>query len=247
LGGLTLALAITACGADLTPFNGAWKFNPQKSKLAGDTMTFRQGADGMLVQTMRGMDISFRVDGKDYPTPMGMTVSWKEAGRNAWDLAFKVNGEVQSTAHVEITPDNKTVAYAGEYKKPNGETYKETARYVRVSGGDGLIGTWRSEKVDMPAQLMRVKTSGGDFTMELPDWEASIEAKLDGKPYPLKGKMVPPNLTFVLRPVDARTVEVVTAASGKTIATSQMVVSADGKTLTETDKSTGQVYVYEKQ
>lgn len=248
---ITLIAVATLVAADLTPFDGTWKFNSQKSKLEGETLTFKKAADGMLVQTSGAFETKFRIDGKDYPSPIGYTVAWNDEGKNAWTLVTKLNGNPLFNARVEITPDENTLTFISEGKKPNGDSFKESARYVRTSGETGLIGTWRSEKVEVPAETMVIKSGADDLTMSYPDWKASVTAKLDGKEYPVTGPTVPPGLTFSFRAVDSRTVETQTMKDGKLIASGRIQVSADGKTLTETSTPAGEkrtvIYVYDRQ
>lgn len=248
---IAIVAAATMAAADLTAFNGTWKFNPQRSKLEGETVTFRQGADGMIVQSDGTFETKFRIDGKDYPSPMGYTVAWSEAGRNAWTTVVKLNGKPLFTSRTEISSDGKSATRTSEGKRPNGEPFRESVRYTRVGSGTGLIGTRRSEKVDTPTEILSIQTSANDLTMAYPNWRASVTAKFDGKAYPITGPTVPPGLTFTVRPVDARTVDTSTLKDGKVIATSRIQISTDGKTLIETATMTGQkhqvVYVYEKQ
>lgn len=248
---IAFAAAATLAAADVTAFNGTWKFNPQKSKLVGETFTIKQGADGMLVQSAGSMETKFKIDGKDYDTPMGYTVAWQDAGKDAWTTTVKLNGKPLFNDRVELSSDQKTLTRTSEGKRPNGEEFKESARYTRVGGGSGLAGTWRSEKVDTPAETLTIQSSADDVTMTYPGWNATVTAKFDGKGHSITGPTVPPGLAVTVKPVNAKTIDTETLKDGKPIAKSRMQISADGKTLTETATMAGQkqsvMYVYDKE
>jgi hypothetical protein len=248
---LGLTMLGTVAAADLTPFNGNWIFNPQKSKLEGQTMTFTETAEGMLVQSFGNFETTFRIDGKDYQTPLGYTVAWKEAGKDDWETVMKLKGKPLVNSRITISPDGKTMTVASEGTRPAGGPFKESVRYVRTAGEAGLLGTWRSENVDVPAERMTIKTTANDWTMTYPDWQASVTAQFDGKAYPIIGPTVPPGLTIMVRPVDSHTLEMETAKDGKPFMRSHLQVSADGRTVTQTATPVGEsrkiVYIYEKQ
>jgi len=76
--------------------------------------------------------------------------------------------------------------------------------------------------------------------------------RLDGKDYPQVPREAETMTVVSQRLVDAHTIEAVTKANGKVVATFTQVVSADGKTLTYTPKDaqgkpTGVVQVFDRQ
>jgi hypothetical protein len=74
---LVLALAGGLTAAD-NPFAGTWKLNPAKSKFTGDTMKFEKTPSGEIRCLSAGLAYTFKLDGKEYPGPMGEAIAWKQ-------------------------------------------------------------------------------------------------------------------------------------------------------------------------
>jgi hypothetical protein len=110
---LAVALITSGLGAAEPPYVGKWKLNPAKSTLTGDTVTIEAISDGMMEFRSQGFIYRFKIDGKEYPTPIGGTAAWTAAGTNGWEIANRVQGKVISTVRITVTGDVDPAAVRG--------------------------------------------------------------------------------------------------------------------------------------
>lgn len=229
-----LAMAAGIVAAE-NPFVGAWKLNPAKSKFTGETVKFERTASGAIQFSGGGLTYTFKVDGREYPAPLGSTAAWKQLDERTWEVVDRLHGKVISTDTIKLSPDGKTRTVISKGTKPNGETFQDTAVYERVSGESGLLGTWRSTqvKISSPSAVQIAAHGENGLTVTVPAYEYTCNAKFDGKDYAPTGPTVPAGLTLTLKRTGERTMEIVEKDKGKPLGTSKFTVSADGKTLTE--------------
>jgi len=137
---------------------------------------------------------------------------------------------------------------------------------LALYAADPNLGTWKlneSKSKLAPSgakNTLVVYTAVGDsvkVTVDGVDWkgktfQAEWTGKFDGKDYPLKGDPLGDSWSYTK--VDARTLALTAKVGDKTIYTSKIVVSPDGKTRTVTSSATddqGKKYsttaVYDKQ
>jgi hypothetical protein len=88
-------LAAAARAAD-PAYIGKWKFNQAKSAVSGDTVTIGPAAGGMMEFNSQGFAYTFKLDGKDYPTPDGGTTAWTATSADVWDVTNRMNGKVSA-------------------------------------------------------------------------------------------------------------------------------------------------------
>lgn len=253
-----IALAVTsvlaADAAQLTGFVGTWMLNQQKSKLTGDTFVYKNAAEGMLHFSGGGVEYKFKADGKEYKDSLGYTIVWKEAGERAWDVETKLPGKSIFTTHTELSADGRTMTMVSKGTKPNGDPFESKAKAERITGKEGLVGTWQSKNLELSSpSAMIIAADGADgLAFSYPDFQLSFKVKLDGKDYPVAGPTVPPGAAASARKTGGRTIEMEFKKDGKAFSHDRMELSADGRTLTDSatvpgskDKPT--VAVYDKQ
>jgi hypothetical protein len=248
---LSFTVAIGVMMAADSPFIGKWKLNPAKSQFAGTTMTIEQLPSGEIQMTAEGQSYKFRIDGKEYPAFWGMTATWKQVDSSTWEAAYK-QGSMTTTSVTKISADGKTMTEKSTGKKPNGEDLLETATWERVSGGPGLLGKWKSAKVQTTTESWEISANGDDgLTMKVVDYDAVCKLKFDGKDYPCIGPTMPKNFTIAARKVGPRTVEFTDKLDGKPAFSDVFTVSPDGKTLVDDASPAGSKeklkLVYDKQ
>jgi hypothetical protein len=107
--------------------------------------------------------------------------------------------------------------------------------YARVSGTQGLTGSWKSTKTDLSGNRMYdIADKGPDeLTWNIPEIKGVLDIKLDGKDYAPVGPTVPKGLTIALTKGGPRTLKMVEKMNGAVTYHSTMTVSADGKKMTE--------------
>jgi hypothetical protein len=248
---LLFAAATGVMMAADSPFIGKWKVNPAKSQFAGTTTTFEQLPSGEMQMTAEGQSFKFKIDGKEYPSFFGSTAAWKQIDPNSWETVTKM-GAMTTTDTTKISADGKTMTTVSKGKKPNGEDFQETATWERVSGGPGLVGKWKSTKVQSTAEMWEISANGDDgLNMKIVDYNAVCSVKFDGKDYPCSGPTMPKNFMMSAKKTGARSVEFTEKMDGKAVFIDLFTVSADGKTITDDAAAPGSnekvKVVYDKQ
>ena len=61
------------------PIVGVWKLNAAKSTV-GIRLEFASAPDGTWSMTWAGQKYTFKMDGKDYPSPFDSTAAWTQKG-----------------------------------------------------------------------------------------------------------------------------------------------------------------------
>jgi len=240
---LTALVSISATflmAADL-PYAGRWKLNPAKSDFGDATVTYEQLAGGEMKATAAGQSYTFKVDGKDYPTPWGTTSAVKAVDANTWEATDRANGKVLSTSTLKLAADGKTLTMDSKRMKASGEASNDSMVYQRVSGGPGLAGKWKTKNMKSSSPgVMDVAAHGSDGLMlKYVDENATCDAKLDGKDYPATGTMWPPGWTCAIAKNGERGFDVTWKKDGKLMFKSAFAVSSDGHTLTESGTAPG--------
>jgi hypothetical protein len=231
-------LAITALGmysavwAD-TPFDGTWKLNTAKSRLAGDTMSFRDGGNGTLKYIDSSQSYSFKPDGSSFTTPLGIERTFQKNADGTYTTTNKKGGFLISTSTWKLSPDANSLLIDSTGTKPNGDKFENTTTYARTSPGAGLIGGWQSTDVKLSSpNSLTVQSNGNDVTLSLSAIKVTCHAKWDGKDYPANGPTVAENLTLAVEKTGPNGFKLVTKAKAKVLAIINYQVSDNGKTMT---------------
>src|SRR4051812_3745386 len=91
------------------PYIGTWKINAARTSLTGDTVTIGPAAGGMMEFKSQGFAYTFRLDGKEYPTPSGGTTAWSQTSATIWDVANRLNRNVTNTYHLVLNGNTLAV------------------------------------------------------------------------------------------------------------------------------------------
>jgi hypothetical protein len=237
-----LALPCAAVSAADSPWNGTWKLDPQKSHLTGQTITYSERPGGMLHFEDGSASFDFGLDCKEYQTWANRTTAWTAAGKNAWDTVTRVDGKVNSKGHAVLTEDGKTLTMTFAGTRPDGQDFHEEDVFNRVSGADGLIGTWRTTKVsgpDQPQTFVISSPAAGVLHYDIPDMKASAEGRLDGKDHPLTGPTVPPGTTISWQRLNPTRIRYTIKADGKPVGMGVQTIAADGGSFTDASWNPG--------
>jgi len=238
-----LALPASAAFAADSPWTGTWKLDPAKSHFTGQTFTYSKGP-GELLHYEDGSTASFDfgLDGKEYKSWANRTFSWTPAGRNAWDAVNKADGKVLSKGHITLSEDGKTLNMTFTGTKPDGSTYHEEDTYTRVSGTDGLLGTWRSSKVQGPygpQSFVISSPAAGTLRYYIPDMKATAEGAIDGTDLPVSGPDIPPGMTIGFKQVTPTKHKYTMKIDGKPDTYGVQTISADGTFFTDVSWNPG--------
>lgn len=218
-----------------SPWTGTWKLDPARSHFTGQTFTYSKGP-GELLHYEDGSTASFDfgIDGKDYKAYSNRTISWTATGTNTWDTVLKAEGKVRSTGHFELSADGKTLNTVLTGTRPDGSAFREEDTFARVTGTDGLIGTWRAAKVvgpSVPQTFVLSTPASGVLHVDVPDMKASVEGRTDGSDHPLMGG--PPGITVSTKTLSSTKLRYVFKMNGKTDNMGEWNMAADGGSFTD--------------
>ena len=226
----------TAFAAD-SPWTGTWKLDPARSHLTGQTFTYSKGP-GQLLHYEDGSTASFDfgIDGKEYKTWSNRTSTWTAAGKGAWDTVVKADGKVLSNGHFGLSADGKTLNMVFTGTKPDGSSFHEEDTFTRVTGTDGLIGTWRAAKVVAPTgpqSFVMSSPAPGVLHVDVPDMKASAEGRMDGSDNPLTGPTVPPGSTISFKALSPTSYRYVMKINGNADSMGEQTIAADGHSFSD--------------
>lgn len=141
-----------------------------------------------------------------------------------------------------LSADGKTLKLTDTFTPPGGgEATKTEFTYKRTSPGKGIVGEWQSTS-------SKVLSAGStrDFIVEpygdhglsfiSSSGKTRLDMNFDGKPYETRGEGTPEGLTTSGTRPDANSLKLEDRLHGKLQLQEEYTLSADGKTLTETDK-----------
>lgn len=230
---LLMFAAAAMAAADDHSFAGTWKQNLEKSHLAGRTTTTTKLPNGMLHVSDGSVEYDFQIDGKDYEVVPGITAAVTQSGENSWNTVSKKDGKVQDVGHFSLSKDGNTMESTDTFYRPDGQTENGSGVSKRVSGGPGLLGTWKDTKVNVGAAWTEVieMPAADEISERSIEGKTSWHGKCDGSDVASEGALAVKGSTGACKMVDARTIEWTGKLNGKIIGISRMTLSADGRTI----------------
>jgi hypothetical protein len=244
-------LAAGAAWAADDPMVGDWKLNPQKSKLVDEMKVASLGGNKYSFDFGGGQPETIVADGIDQPGIFGTTLAVTAAAPDEWRVVRKKDGRIEVTGIWTLSKDGSKLHDDYTEVGDNGKTIHVVYVYERRAAGPGFAGDWvsTSEQVDTVYKL-QVRPYEGDglsITSSLDGVAKNI--KFDGRDYPSADPAA--NRVTSARRVSERTIQVTDKSRGKIVATREISVSADGKTLTTTINAPGRsepdVLVFERE
>jgi hypothetical protein len=225
-----IMLAGTGLVAAEPAYVGTWKLDVARSQLAGDTVTISSGDDGTMTFDGQGFKYSFKVDGKEYPTPDGARASWTQSQPDTWDTIIKAGGNEVARYRTVVSAD--TMKLNGKVTKPDGTRSDFTVAYKRTTGGPGLVGRWISTEVTAPMTRLEVAAAAPAGVRITDDTGAVFSGQFDGPAAPALGRLKGSKYATSFRKTTADGFEMRTSVDGQPMYAEIYSVSADGKTLT---------------
>lgn len=220
-----------ACVAQANPWDGAWKMDRSSIKYDGPTFTVATDADGYTITRGGVAGPKTVCDGKPHKTPDGMMTCTK-AG-TGYDLVITKDGKTVRKANISLSADGKKRIAKNERFPSDGKPFTMTMTSVRVSGGPGMNGVWKEVDVleSQDTGILRIKVMGDSISFQETDTPKPVVCKLDGTP-----TQVPDMGSMSVKKVDAHTLKVTySGTDGKVRRENTFAMSADGKSITETD------------
>jgi hypothetical protein len=238
-----LALSAGAASAADSPWNGTWKLDEAKSHFTGQTMTFEKGA-GDTLHFSDGSSVEFDVivDGKEHKAYANRTMIWTAPAKNTWDTVYKIDGKELTKGHRTLSDDGKTLTESWTGTRPDGTSFHEEDVFTRVSGSDGLAGTWRASKVKGgggPQEFVISVPAAGMVHYDVPDMKVNVEGRTDGSDLPLTGPTVPPGSTISFKALTPTKTRYVMKIGGKIDNSGEQTLAADGRSFTDVNWNAG--------
>lgn len=233
-----LVMSVNSIAAQHAAYLGQWKMNPEKSDYRSMTVTVEDKGNGLYQVTEWGQSYSFRIDGKEYPSPMGTVSRWRQPAADTWEADITNKGQPMFTVTYKLHPDGRTLTYTSRGKKADGSVYSEEARLTRSDARKDLVGKWQLSDLKTPTPLtIEIAQSGADgIRFSITQLDLRCELTLDGKEHPCTGKVATEGFTMSARRAGAG-LEVTERSKGTVVATSTLQASADGATLVQQGKN----------
>ena len=236
-----------------TAFVGEWRLDTAKSKMIDEMKVTSVGGNQYAFDFGGGSSETIVLDGTDQPGIYGTTLAVSSEGPDAWKVVRKKGGRMLLTAHWKLSQDGKTLKDNYTEFAENGSPSTVDYVYARAAGTSGFAGAWDNvnEAVES-SYVLQIKPYEGDGLSFIdPSQNETKNLKFDGKEYPRVAPNEPPGAISSIRRVNEHTLEMTDKANGKVMATEEIQLSSDGKSLTMTvhieGRSKPNVLVFQRQ
>jgi hypothetical protein len=234
---MLVTLASSALFAQ-SPFDGTWALNQEKSKMLGQTMTIEDAGNGAIKFVNPNFSTTVKTDGTKAQTPAGGLMAFEKRDDGNYHQTTWIKDQELSQAEWKLSDGGKALTIEEHGTRPNGEQFNNTTTYTRMSGTNGLPGSWKTTALKMSAPTtFMMKITGDDFEWQIPQIKGTLKGKTDGKDTHPTGPTVPESLTLAVTKEGPRTLAVTQKLQGKTVFTATYNVSGDGKTMTVNGKN----------
>ncbi len=238
------AVCLAACAASAapqSPFIGAWKLDPAKTRLPDEMKVESVGANRYAFDFGGGVE-TVVVDGSDQPGGYGGTLlSVKAEAPDTWVVERKKDGRLLLRATWKLSKDGRMLTDYFRQFGADGRTTSTDYVYRRAGGGSGFAADWQSirETMNSPFPLQVKPFRGDGLAFILLADSKTKNVKFDGKDYPNEGPGAAKGASSSARRVDERTLLLTDKTDGNVADTETIGLSADLKTLTITAHAPG--------
>jgi hypothetical protein len=249
---LACVVASALWAAD-TAFVGEWKLDTSKSKMIDEMKVASIGGNKYAFDFGGGSSETIVLDGTDQPGIYGTTLAVSSEGPDAWKVVRKKEGRMLLTAHWKLSQDGKTLKDNYTEFAANGSPSTVDYVYARTAGTSGFAGAWDNVNETIESSyVLQIKSYEEDGLSFIdPSQNETKNVKFDGKEYPRVAPHEAPGSTSSIRRVNDHTLEMTDKVNGKVMATEQIQLSSDRKTLTMTvnieGRSKPNVLVFDRQ
>ena len=231
---MVLAASTPYTRAD-SPWDGTWTLDRSKSHLTGQTVTLSKSSNGKWRYNDGTISYEFALDGKPVKTFADGTMAANADGDHALDLVFMSPGS-ESRMHLVLSADSKTMTDHDTGTRPDGSKTEGNGTLERIGKGSGFAGTWKSTKSESSSGESFVLAIDGDhIKWDWPAYKRTVQGKMDGSEILATGVGATPGMTMAVRKVSAAKLSYTVKGGGKILAEGTLELSADGKTLTDTE------------
>jgi len=223
--------------ADQLPFTGTWRL--RAPAITGQVVRGEVSKGVYTCSPCADPVNNMPVDGADHPVANSPdTYNIRAVGATGIELVRKSKGKIVARTIRIASDDGQRLDVLQLQDLPNGDVVWRLTKLERVggpvAGAHPVSGSWKQVSMDHSSnslpEFSYEQTADGLKLMDLrPTASAIYDAKFDGKDYPADDGM-----TVSLRRIDDRTIEESWKQKGVEQTRARMVISADGKTLTQT-------------
>jgi hypothetical protein len=225
-----LATPNSSCIAQDNPWNGSWKVDAATMKYEGPTMSVATDADGFTVTRDGKANPKVVCDGQPKAAEQGLMTA---CTKTADGYALESTKDGKTVNKMTFSLEGRTVTRKVEVTPADGSPFTMTSTLRRVSGGPGFSGAWKetgfTESQD--TGVLTIKVEGDNVSFKETDQDTPNVCKLDGTPTKIG------NTRSMTAKLDGpRTLKVTYSGDdGKVQRENRFVLSANGKTVKETD------------
>jgi hypothetical protein len=196
-------------------------------------MSIATDAEGYVITRQGKPGPKTICDGKPHKDPSdGAMVTCTKSG-SGYLVDVNNKGKRTNKITVAVSADGKMITRRNEVFPDDGSSpYTTTNESKRISGGPGMNGEWKvvSFKETQDKGILSIQVNGDMLAFKETDNDKPVTLKLDGTPVKFMGG------TMAAKMAGPHTMKVIyTGANGKMRRDNTFELSADGKTLTETD------------
>jgi hypothetical protein len=216
------------------PHAGTWEIDYASSDPGEVVLAFNDIGSGLWEFSANGRRVlQFRIDAEPCASCQA-SEPWKPIGPNTWDTGWLSSSGAADI--VKIAADGRSLSLVSE---------GTTRIFERLSGGPGLSGVWRLEieRSDSPPLIELSPAVDDWFVFKSPTEGLICVLLLDGGDHHCSSAAFSsaasssPSWTIAMRTTDMRTLAVAVKKDGETAAESSYTVSADGRSMTQTERS----------
>jgi len=222
------------CLAQANPWNGSWKIDPATVKYDGPSFSVATDADGYTITRNGQAQPKTVCDGKPHTAADKAVVTCTKTA-SGYAIEVSNNGKHTNSITISLAADGKTMTRKNTVSPADGRSpYTNTMVDKRVSGGPGMSGAWKeiSFKESQDNGVIVIEVKGDSIGFKETDNDKQVMLKLDGTPVKFGTG------TMAVKQDGPHTLKVTYhGADGKVRRENTFELSADGKTLTETDKT----------
>jgi hypothetical protein len=239
---LAVLLCASPSQAAEHPLVGTWTFDAARSVLVEKDLRFVPVAPNRLrCEGGLGGSYEFAFDDGGNKLRNGRTVAWQTTGANRWRVTKAQDGALIDTTDVVLDGQSLMTVTVG--KLPDGSPYQRKVTYRRDGDGRGLVGLWRSIRVNTGATwdgFVISEAADGVVTWRVPTDLQTITGKFDGSDLDVVGPNGPTGTTLAVHPTGTRRYSYVMKSGGKIVERGMIKLSEDGRRMTELTWDEGQ-------
>ncbi len=230
------------------PFVGKWRLDVSRSMIVDQMRVQSVGPNRYTFNFEGGPTETILADGTEQPGLPGTTLSVKAEDARTMNVVRKESGRIVISAIWKLSEDGRNLHDAFTNTQPDGSSLTVDYVYRRISGTSGFSGVWESttKPVGLKLELEIEPYDRKGLSFVTAGFVKSVT--FDGRGHALPGAKE--GLTASGRRLGPRAMEYTERNRGKIERTRQFALSPDGRTLTETLRTTGKatpdVFVFER-